>query len=68
MKSEFKKQQKQRVPDRRLPRFNILLFPYSLEFLVGITGSYAGAGIQYIVPALLVYTGRKVSVNAIGVG
>jgi len=32
----------------------------SLEFLVGITGSYAGAGIQYIVPAALVYYARKV--------
>jgi len=40
----------------------------SLEFLVGITGSYAGAGIQYVIPALLVYTSRKATAKAIGVG
>ena len=33
---------------------------HSLEFLVGLTGSYAGAGIQYIVPAALVYYARQV--------
>jgi len=40
----------------------------SLEFLVGITGSYAGAGIQYVVPAFLVYFSRKKTQQAIGVG
>ncbi|XP_078692768.1 transmembrane protein 104-like isoform X4 [Branchiostoma floridae x Branchiostoma belcheri] len=30
-----------------------------LEFLVGVTGSYAGAGIQYLIPAFLVYSARK---------
>lgn len=32
----------------------------NVEFLVGITGSYAGAGIQYVIPAaLVVYARRK---------
>ena len=32
---------------------------HNLEVLVGITGSYAGAGVQYIIPASLAYCGRK---------
>lgn len=51
-----------------LPPLGVAFATNSLEFLVGITGSYAGAGIQYVVPALLVYNGRKCSVAAIGVG
>ena len=35
---------------------------------VGITGSYAGAGIQYVVPAALVYQARRQTRAAIGVG
>uniref|UniRef100_A0A1B6EME6 Amino acid transporter transmembrane domain-containing protein n=1 Tax=Cuerna arida TaxID=1464854 RepID=A0A1B6EME6_9HEMI len=31
----------------------------NLEILVGITGSYAGVGIQYIIPATLVLASRK---------
>ena len=31
----------------------------NLEFLVGVTGSYAGAGVQYIIPACLAYCGKK---------
>lgn len=31
----------------------------NLEILVGVTGSYAGAGVQYIIPACLAYYGRK---------
>lgn len=31
----------------------------NLEILVGVTGSYAGAGVQYVIPACLVYFGRK---------
>uniref|UniRef100_A0A8C5EII6 Amino acid transporter transmembrane domain-containing protein n=1 Tax=Gouania willdenowi TaxID=441366 RepID=A0A8C5EII6_GOUWI len=31
----------------------------NLEILVGITGAYAGTGIQYIVPALLVFYARR---------
>ena len=51
-----------------LPPMALAFATNSLEFLVGITGSYAGAGIQYVVPALLVYNGRKVSTAAIGIG
>ena len=35
---------------------------------VGITGSYAGAGIQYVVPAALVHQARRQARAAIGVG
>jgi len=51
-----------------LPPMALAFVTNSLEFLVGITGGYAGAGIQYVVPALLVYNGRKVSTAAIGIG
>jgi len=51
-----------------VPPISVALVTNSLEFLVGITGSYAGAGIQYVVPAFLVYFGRKVTHKAIGVG
>ncbi len=40
----------------------------SLELLVGVTGSYAGAGVQYVFPALLVYFGRRASTATLGVG
>lgn len=51
-----------------VPPLCLALVTNSLEFLVGITGSYAGAGIQYVVPALLAYTSRKATAKAIGVG
>jgi len=50
------------------PPVAVALKTHSLEFLVGITGSYAGAGIQYIVPAALVYYARQESGSALGVG
>lgn len=37
----------------------IAFITQNLEFLVGVTGSYAGAGVQYVIPACLVYCGRK---------
>ncbi|KAG8303952.1 hypothetical protein J6590_105929 [Homalodisca vitripennis] len=40
------------------PVFLAISMP-NLEFLVGITGSYAGVGIQYIIPAALVLASRK---------
>lgn len=46
----------------------IAMATHSLEFLVGITGSYAGAGIQYVVPAALVYQSRLQAGSALGVG
>ena len=49
-----------------LPPTAIALATHSLEFLVGITGSYAGAGIQYIVPAALVYQARIQAGSSLG--
>lgn len=31
----------------------------NLEILVGVTGSYAGTGVQYVIPACLAYFGKK---------
>ena len=42
-----------------IPPMIVALITNEVEFLVGITGSYAGAGIQYVVPAALVYCARK---------
>lgn len=41
------------------PPIVVAFFTHNLESLVGITGAYAGTGIQYIVPACLVYCGRR---------
>lgn len=51
-----------------VPPVGVAFATNSLEFLVGITGSYAGAGIQYIVPAFLAYYSRKKTQTAIGIG
>eukprot|EP00092_Neocalanus_flemingeri_P014748 GFUD01015915.1.p1 GENE.GFUD01015915.1~~GFUD01015915.1.p1 ORF type:complete len:521 (-),score=128.06 GFUD01015915.1:235-1797(-) len=51
-----------------VPPTCVAMATHSLEFLVGITGSYAGAGIQYIVPAALVYYARQEAGSALGVG
>lgn len=51
-----------------VPPTMVAMATHSLEFLVGITGSYAGAGIQYVVPAALVYYARQESGSALGVG
>lgn len=42
-----------------VPPILVAFFTHNLESLVGITGAYAGTGIQYIVPACLVYYGRR---------
>ena len=42
-----------------IPPMIIAIITDEVEFLVGITGSYAGAGIQYVIPAFLVYCSRK---------
>lgn len=42
-----------------IPPLAIAMGTSEVEFLVGITGSYAGAGIQYLIPAFLVYCARK---------
>ncbi|KAM6957430.1 transmembrane protein 104 [Aplochiton taeniatus] len=42
-----------------VPPIIVAFCTHNLESLVGITGAYAGTGIQYVVPALLVYYGRR---------
>lgn len=46
-----------------IPPLMISLITHDLQLLVGITGSYAGVGIQYIIPCCLVYFGRRESVK-----
>ncbi|XP_048347754.1 transmembrane protein 104 isoform X1 [Sphaerodactylus townsendi] len=42
-----------------IPPILVAFFTHDLESLVGITGAYAGNGIQYIIPAFLAYCSRK---------
>ncbi|KAL3202355.1 hypothetical protein MRX96_042520 [Rhipicephalus microplus] len=42
-----------------LPPIAVALATESVEFLVGFTGSYAGAFIQYIIPVALVHQGKE---------
>ncbi|KAM9393155.1 transmembrane protein 104 [Pholidichthys leucotaenia] len=42
-----------------VPPIVVAFCTHNLEWLVGITGSYAGTGIQYIIPAFLVYYARR---------
>lgn len=42
-----------------LPPFIVAVITNEVEVLVGITGSYAGSGIQYVIPAFLIYYARK---------
>lgn len=42
-----------------VPPFLLAFVTENLEILVGVVGSYAGATIQYVIPALLVYFARK---------
>ena len=42
-----------------IPPVVIALITDNVEFLVGVTGSYAGAGIQYAIPVALVFFGRR---------
>lgn len=51
-----------------LPPYAIAMVTKDLSVLVGITGSYAGAGIQYIIPTFLVYYARKKTDRVIGLG
>ena len=44
-----------------IPPMLVSFFTHDLGLLVGITGSYAGMVIQYIVPSCLVYYGRKLA-------
>ncbi|PRD26953.1 UNVERIFIED_CONTAM: transmembrane protein [Trichonephila clavipes] len=51
-----------------VPPVGIALITENLTFLVGFTGSYAGAAIQYVVPALLAHFSRKHILNTLGIG
>lgn len=51
-----------------LPPIAVALATESVEFLVGFTGSYAGAFIQYIIPVALVHRARKQVLEALGLG
>ena len=42
-----------------IPPTVLAIITSDISFLVGITGSYAGAGVQYIIPALLAFYARK---------
>jgi len=50
-----------------IPPAVVAYFVSDLEFLVGITGSYAGAGIQYITPCMLVICARRHLRDTLGV-
>ncbi|KAK2588254.1 hypothetical protein KPH14_004284 [Odynerus spinipes] len=51
-----------------LPPYLIAMSTKDLSKLVGITGSYAGTGIQYLIPTFLVYYARKKTNKVIGLG
>ena len=42
-----------------IPPAVLAIITSDISFLVGITGSYAGAVVQYVVPALLAFYARK---------
>jgi len=50
-----------------IPPALVANFSSNLEKLVGFTGSYAGAGIQYIIPAFLALSSRRVITDQFGV-
>jgi len=49
-----------------VPPVAVALGTNQIEFLVGITGSYAGTGIQYFIPVALVYCSRKAIAQTFG--
>ncbi|XP_011639469.1 transmembrane protein 104 homolog isoform X1 [Pogonomyrmex barbatus] len=51
-----------------IPPYLIAMITKDLSILVGITGSYAGAGIQYLIPTFLVYYARQKTNKIIGLG
>ncbi|XP_011703756.1 PREDICTED: transmembrane protein 104 homolog isoform X2 [Wasmannia auropunctata] len=51
-----------------IPPYLIAMTTKDLSMLVGITGSYAGAGIQYLIPTFLVYYARQKTNKIIGLG
>ncbi|KAI4480819.1 PREDICTED: transmembrane protein 104 homolog [Polistes canadensis] len=51
-----------------LPPYLIAMSTKDLSKLIGITGSYAGTCIQYLIPTFLVYYARKKTNKIIGLG
>ncbi|XP_044528295.1 transmembrane protein 104 [Gracilinanus agilis] len=51
-----------------VPPILVAFCTHDLESLVGITGAYAGNGIQYVIPAFLVYCSRKDTKLVFGYG
>lgn len=51
-----------------IPPLCVTYFTNSLSSLVAFTGSYAGAGIQYIIPVFLVYFARSTCTELLGSG
>jgi len=51
-----------------IPPFCITYFTESLSSLVAFTGTYAGTGIQYIIPVFLVYFARRTCSELLGSG
>lgn len=50
------------------PPIIVTYFTESLTSLVGFTGSYAGTGIQYLIPIALVYSARRTCTDLLGQG
>ena len=50
-----------------IPPVLIAIITDNVEVLVSVTGSYAGAGIQYMIPVALVYFGRRTFREEFGV-
>lgn len=46
-----------------LPPIVIALSTTNVEMLVSLTGSYAGVGVQYIVPTMLIFCARRKALN-----
>lgn len=51
-----------------IPPFIVTFYTDNVVSLVGFTGSYAGTGIQYLIPIFLVYSARKTCHQLIGHG
>ncbi|KAH8379897.1 hypothetical protein KR009_007832 [Drosophila setifemur] len=51
-----------------IPPFCVTYFTESLSSLVAFTGSYAGTGIQYLIPVFLVYYSRRTCSELLGSG
>ena len=50
-----------------LPPIGIAFVTKNVELLVGVTGSYAGSLIQYVIPVMLVFCGRKKAKSLFGI-